>query len=82
MNSPLRRPVTEYRQNTDYGSASNMQYCWGHKCHRRNGGGAKLTRLKLWHCAECVARKTAEKAERAAAKLATEQGASDDHRQD
>lgn len=51
--------------NNMYAGSGMNQYCWGHKGHRPSGGKL-LGKLRLWHCAECVARIAQEKAAKAA----------------
>lgn len=40
---------------------ADMKYCFGHKAHRRSGGGRVLGKLKLFYCAECVAERATKK---------------------
>lgn len=56
-----RTPIQQYRGNRQFvGIGTGTQrYCMG-KCQtfRLSRGGKPMGKLKLWHCAECVAAKT------------------------
>ena len=53
--------IKQYDGNELYLGAGMNQYCWSCKAHRAPGGGGPMGKLKLWHCAECKARKADKK---------------------
>lgn len=58
-----RVKVANYSGNQSHvGSGTpDMKYCFGHKAHRRSGGGKVLGKLKLFYCAECAAVRATKK---------------------
>lgn len=61
--SNLRIKDSEYVGNLLYSgtASSGAKYCFGHKSHRMTAGGKVLGKLRLFYCAECVAKRATKK---------------------